>query len=131
MESHLGLFRDPTGGSYAVESLTDDLAQEAWALFQRIEGEGWAWLEDAAAFSALRSAGVEVVSLRCHGSLAEHNATTMWVKNLLAAGGLRGVEDADSAVVIDCSKDGARWGDRAIERGVDALALLTELRGAL
>ena len=171
MESHLGLFRDPTGGSYAVESLTDDLAQEAWALFQRIEGEGWAWLEDAVAaadsrrasaiadrsipvlgttvfpnldephrpshgnaapaFSALRSAGVEVVSLRCHGALAEHNATTMWVKNLLAVGGLRGVEDADSAVVIDCSKEGARWGDRAIERGVDALALLTELRGAL
>jgi hypothetical protein len=74
---------------------------------------------------------VEVIALRCHGSLADHNTTTMWVKNLLAAGGLRGIEDADSAVVIDCRKEGARWGDRSIEPGVDALELLTQLRGAL
>ncbi len=39
-ESSLGRVVDPTGGSWYVESLTDELASKAWALFQRIEGQG-------------------------------------------------------------------------------------------
>lgn len=39
-ESHVAKVTDPAGGSYAVERLTDDLAQCGWALFQRIESEG-------------------------------------------------------------------------------------------
>lgn len=31
---------DPAGGSAAVETLTDEIAREAWALFQRIEAQG-------------------------------------------------------------------------------------------
>ncbi|MCC5877843.1 MAG: acyl-CoA mutase large subunit family protein [Candidatus Sumerlaeia bacterium] len=31
---------DPAGGSYYVESLTDSIAREAWAIFQRVEEEG-------------------------------------------------------------------------------------------
>ncbi len=31
---------DPAGGAYAIEKLTDDLAQAAWAMFQQIERRG-------------------------------------------------------------------------------------------
>jgi methylmalonyl-CoA mutase len=39
-EAHLGKVSDPLGGSYAVESLTDSMAQTAWSLFHKIEEEG-------------------------------------------------------------------------------------------
>ncbi len=39
-EAHLAQLIDPAGGAYAVESLTDRLAREAWTLFQAIEGQG-------------------------------------------------------------------------------------------
>lgn len=39
-ESHLGRVVDPAGGSWMVERLTEQLAEEAWALFQRVEAEG-------------------------------------------------------------------------------------------
>ncbi|MEM7621728.1 MAG: methylmalonyl-CoA mutase family protein [Planctomycetota bacterium] len=39
-ESHLHRVSDPAGGSYFIESLTDELAERAWAVFQQIEGLG-------------------------------------------------------------------------------------------
>ena len=39
-ESHLNNVLDPAGGSWYVESLTDQVAHEAWNLFQQIETEG-------------------------------------------------------------------------------------------
>ncbi|MEU9125233.1 methylmalonyl-CoA mutase subunit beta [Streptomyces sp. NPDC048506] len=39
-ESHLSKVIDPAGGSWYVESLTDELARAAWAYFQEIEGAG-------------------------------------------------------------------------------------------
>jgi methylmalonyl-CoA mutase len=39
-ESSLARVIDPAGGSWAMESLTDAMAGEAWALFQEIEREG-------------------------------------------------------------------------------------------
>lgn len=39
-EAHLAQVIDPAGGSWAVESLTDQLAREAWTLFQTIEHRG-------------------------------------------------------------------------------------------
>jgi methylmalonyl-CoA mutase len=39
-ESHLGRVRDPAGGSWFVEELTDSLAEQGWAHFQDIEGRG-------------------------------------------------------------------------------------------
>ena len=39
-ETHLTALIDPAGGSFAVEALTDQLAREAWALFQEIERRG-------------------------------------------------------------------------------------------
>ena len=39
-ESHLGQVQDPAFGSYFHETLSDRLAQQAWSLFQEIEGMG-------------------------------------------------------------------------------------------
>lgn len=39
-ESHLGRVIDPSGGSWFVEDLTDQLAQQAWAKFQELESRG-------------------------------------------------------------------------------------------
>jgi methylmalonyl-CoA mutase len=39
-EAHLTEVIDPAGGSYAVEMLTNQLAREAWSLFQEIERQG-------------------------------------------------------------------------------------------
>ena len=39
-ESNLGRVRDPAGGSWYVESLTEELAKKAWELFQQIEAKG-------------------------------------------------------------------------------------------
>jgi methylmalonyl-CoA mutase len=39
-ESGLGRVQDPAAGSYYLETLTDQLAREAWLLFQRTEAAG-------------------------------------------------------------------------------------------
>jgi methylmalonyl-CoA mutase len=39
-ESHVGRVRDPAGGSWFVEDLTERLAQQAWQHFQAIEERG-------------------------------------------------------------------------------------------
>jgi methylmalonyl-CoA mutase len=39
-ESHLDAVVDPAGGSWFVESLTDELARAAWTEFQRVEAGG-------------------------------------------------------------------------------------------
>ncbi len=39
-ESWLGAVADPAGGSWYVESVTQDLAEKAWSLFQEIEQQG-------------------------------------------------------------------------------------------
>jgi methylmalonyl-CoA mutase len=39
-ESHLSSLIDPAGGSYYVETLTSEIAKEAWKLFKQIENEG-------------------------------------------------------------------------------------------
>lgn len=39
-ECQLGQVIDPVGGSWAIESLTDQMAEEAWKVFQSIEAEG-------------------------------------------------------------------------------------------
>lgn len=39
-ESHIGRVADPAGGSYLHETLTDRMAEAAWARFQTLESEG-------------------------------------------------------------------------------------------
>jgi methylmalonyl-CoA mutase len=41
-ESYFDAVIDPLGGSYAIEKLTDDLAEKAWSLFQSLEEKGGA-----------------------------------------------------------------------------------------
>ncbi len=44
-EAHLARVLDPAGGSYYVEKLTDEMARDAWKLFQKLEAVGG--MEDA------------------------------------------------------------------------------------
>lgn len=39
-ESHVARVADPAGGAYAIERLTDDFAQRAWAELQQLEDDG-------------------------------------------------------------------------------------------
>lgn len=55
-ESNIGRVVDPGGGSWYIETLTDDLAKAAWAIFQQIEAQGGivraldsGWVRDALA----------------------------------------------------------------------------------
>ncbi len=41
-ESNIGRVNDPAGGSYFVESATQQLAEKGWTLFQQIDAEGFA-----------------------------------------------------------------------------------------
>lgn len=68
-ESHIALVSDPAGGSYYVESLTDELAARAWARFQEIQARGGlsAGLLDgsiAAALAAIREARMANIAKR-------------------------------------------------------------------
>ena len=40
-ESNLGRVNDPAGGSWFVESLTNQISTEAWKVFQGLDGEGF------------------------------------------------------------------------------------------
>jgi methylmalonyl-CoA mutase len=55
-ESHVGQVLDPAGGSWFVEDLTEQLAQQAWKHFQDIEARGG--FADASDHIAERIAGV-------------------------------------------------------------------------
>jgi methylmalonyl-CoA mutase len=59
-ESHLARVSDPAGGAYAVEKLTDDLAQAGWAELGRIEEAGGA----LAALDGVRERIEQVVAER-------------------------------------------------------------------
>ena len=41
-ESNIGRVNDPAGGSWFVESLTRQLSEKAWAIFQALDAEGFA-----------------------------------------------------------------------------------------
>jgi methylmalonyl-CoA mutase len=68
-EAHLGVVADAGGGSYYLEMLTDAVARQAWALFQRLEREGgFAAAADAGTLDRLigesRAAQARAVSSR-------------------------------------------------------------------
>ncbi len=58
-ESHLGRVSDPAGGAWFIESLTDELAERAWGIFQHIEGLGGM---DAALVGGQVAAWIEAVA---------------------------------------------------------------------
>lgn len=61
-ESHVATVSDPAGGAYAVEQMTHDLAEAAWAEFGRIEESGG--IEIALADGSLRARIDDVVARR-------------------------------------------------------------------
>ncbi|MGB3456868.1 MAG: methylmalonyl-CoA mutase family protein, partial [Litorimonas sp.] len=64
-ESHLGQVRDVAYGSYFHERLTEELAQEAWRVFQTIESEGgMAAFRDSGALEAAIAEDVNVREAR-------------------------------------------------------------------
>jgi methylmalonyl-CoA mutase len=68
-ESHMDAVRDPAGGSYYIEALTDAVAREAWAIFQDVEKEGGfdaAWQSGIipAAIEASRARAAEAAASR-------------------------------------------------------------------
>lgn len=58
-EAHLDWVADPAAGSYFVETLTDELAQAAWAEFQALEAQGGMLGARARALEAVSQAGME------------------------------------------------------------------------
>lgn len=67
LESRLDQVRDPAAGSYYLESLSLEIAEHAWRLFQEIEGQGGmlqslrsGWVGDAVA--ALRARRLDALS---------------------------------------------------------------------
>ncbi|GAB2882156.1 methylmalonyl-CoA mutase family protein [Streptomyces mayteni] len=67
-ESHLGRVIDPAGGSWYVESLTDELARAGWAWFQEIERAGG---QEAALRSGLVAERLAAEWARRRGRLAK------------------------------------------------------------
>jgi len=66
-ESHMDAVRDPAGGSYYIEALTDAVAREAWAIFQDVEKEGGF---DAAWQSGVIPAAIEASRARAVAAAA-------------------------------------------------------------
>ncbi len=111
-ESRLDHVVDPAGGSYFLESLTEDLARMGWEEFQRIESEGGllsslkagafvdrvrsAW-EDRA--SRLRSRKISVVGVSDYAKLEEE----------LPAGGQPAAAEAKRGTVADGSAPDQRF----------------------
>lgn len=60
-EAHLHRVVDPGGGSYALERITEELAEAAWAAFQRLEAQGGvaAGLRDGSIQAAIAAADAE------------------------------------------------------------------------
>lgn len=63
-ESHLGRVKDPAGGAYLFEALTDEMAEAAWRRFQEIERSGGilkaitdGWLQERVGEVASKRAG--------------------------------------------------------------------------
>ncbi len=60
-ESHLDKVLDPSAGSYYIEALTNEVAAEAWTLFQQIEqAGGWTAARASGAIGAALSSAREV-----------------------------------------------------------------------
>lgn len=62
-ECNLYRLVDPAGGSAAIETLTDEIAREAWTLFQRIEEQGGMAAALAAGFPQAQVASVRTERL--------------------------------------------------------------------
>lgn len=81
-ESSLSRVVDPAGGSWAIENVTEDLAQEAWRLFQEIEHEGGLPVALASGSLQARIAAVAETRARRIGALGDPLTGTSAFPNL-------------------------------------------------
>ncbi|GAB3834931.1 methylmalonyl-CoA mutase family protein [Hymenobacter jeollabukensis] len=58
-EAYLDRVADPAAGSYFIETLTDQLAREAWALFQQTEAAGGLLVARGKVYESIRLATME------------------------------------------------------------------------
>jgi methylmalonyl-CoA mutase len=84
-ESHIGHVADAAGGSWYVEALTQDLAKQAWAVFQQIEASGG--LAAALAKGEMRS---DIETQRT----AYHQAVDVRVKPLVGVSEFPNIDEA-------------------------------------
>ena len=79
LEAELGRVADPGGGSYFLETVTQELISRSWALFQEIESQGGlleslssGWLQNAIADrwderrKELENGGIPLTGINCH-----------------------------------------------------------------
>ncbi len=107
-ESHLGRVMDPAGGSWYVENLTDELAQEAWKLVGELEAAGGmaealASGDVAARIDATRQAraaklatrGIELTGVSMFPMAGEKRFAAKARPQAPALGGLKQIRDAE------------------------------------
>jgi methylmalonyl-CoA mutase len=121
-ESQLGRVADPTGGAWFTETLADDLAEAAWAEFQKIEGEGG---YGASLLSGVFQARVNTVRDARAKDIARRKIPITGVSEypLLDEIGAPVAEVAAPAARASVSKAGLEaFGDPLSEGGTDATA---------
>ncbi len=146
---------DPLGGSYYVESLTQQLVDKAWEIIERVEAEGgmakavaagWpkAMIEEAAAARQARVDRGEdvIVGVNKYRLASEDLLETLEVDNAAVREGqiarIRRVkesrDEAACVAALDALRDGARGGGNLLELAVVAArarATLGEISAAM
>jgi methylmalonyl-CoA mutase len=131
-ESSLHRVADPAGGSWYVESLTDQLARAAWAELQKIEGDG--------GITALLASGRVAERLteetaKRHDELARRRRALTGVNTfpLLGDDGLERVERAESGdadLALDSSLEDAAASPPPVHKTGDTGTPLVPVRDA-
>ncbi|MCW5725432.1 MAG: hypothetical protein KIS81_10830 [Maricaulaceae bacterium] len=120
-EAHAGRAADPAGGSYLHETLTENLAQAAWKLFQQIEREdGWAaalasgWLAERcaqgldAARRALATSKAEMIGVNAWAQLGAEKAEAITDSYTPPPLNAPPIPDGDFAAMVAAARAGAR-----------------------
>lgn len=131
-ESHFDKIADAAGGSYYIETLTDNIATQAWALFLEVENKGGfvAAAKDGSIQDEVNASGTkrrEMIAQRREillGSNQYPNFTEEMAKKVM--------KEATTAVGCSCSDDAAEIKKLDFTRGsadFEALRLATEKSG--
>lgn len=124
---------DPAGGSAAVETLTDQIAREAWALFQTIESQGGMAAALAAGFPQAQTAATRTERLKAIGQRREVIVgANMYVNSKEQPLVARTVDHAalQTERAADLTHRRAADDRQARQDALDALEALTQAGGA-
>jgi methylmalonyl-CoA mutase len=123
-EAHLGRVDDPAAGSGGLEALTDTLCEQAWALFQQIEGEGGieASLGSGllqARIAATRSHRAQAVATITHGITGTNTFPALEIADPGVADVPRRAEPAFAPPALPSVRDGEPF--EALRDAADAM----------